>query len=53
MQFTTATVTCKRCIARFGADEPGHLHMEVDTRDENIIRREQERAARRAARSTL
>lgn len=48
---TTATVTCKRCIAAFGADEPGHVHFDVDTRDPHIIRREQERAARQAART--
>lgn len=50
---TRATVTCKRCIAEFGADEPGH---EVETvayfPDEHAERRAAERAARRTGRRT-
>jgi hypothetical protein len=47
---TVATVTCKRCIAGFGVDEPGHVHVDREWRDESIVQRELERAVRQAAR---
>lgn len=45
---SVATVTCARCIAKFGADEPGHEDAPVV--DENVARRAAERAARQATR---
>ncbi len=44
-----ATVTCERCIAMFGSDEPGYVDP-APAVDENVARRAAERAARRAAR---
>lgn len=46
---SVATVTCERCIALRGADEPGHV--DVPLVNEHVARREAERAARRAARA--
>ncbi len=48
---TLATVTCKRCIAQYGYDATDGIPVEEDTRDPNIVRREQERAARQLLRS--
>lgn len=45
---SVATVTCERCIAKFGPDTPG-LTDEPQI-DANVARRAAERAARRAAR---
>lgn len=49
---TTATVTCQRCIARCGEDEPGH-ELEPAPADEHVARRAAERAARREARAEI
>lgn len=46
---SVATVTCERCIARFGADEPGKVDPTFDLYPEATARAA-ERAARRAAR---
>lgn len=45
---SVASVTCARCIAKYGEDEPGHTDPEVV--DENVARRAAERAARRRTR---
>jgi hypothetical protein len=49
MNPTLATVTCERCIAQFGADEPGHEDP-APAVDEHVARRAEERAARRLER---
>lgn len=46
---SVATVTCARCIAQFGADEPGHVDPVID-HNPHATRRAAERAARRAER---
>jgi hypothetical protein len=46
---SVATVTCKRCIARYGAGEAGHEDAPVV--NPNIARRAAERAARQARRN--
>lgn len=48
---TIEDVTCLRCIAIFGADEPTDLRDPAPARDPHVVRREQERAARRRARN--
>jgi hypothetical protein len=46
---TVATVTCARCIAKCGHDEPGHVDP-MPAVDTHVARRTAERAARQAAR---
>lgn len=47
---TVATVTCKRCIVKLGADAAGHVDPPAHN-SEHVERRAAERAARRAART--
>jgi hypothetical protein len=47
---SVATVTCKKCEAQVGLDDPGHTDPEPVYGDEHAQRRAAERAVRQAAR---
>jgi hypothetical protein len=50
MRPTIEDVTCLRCIAAFGSDEPTDFRDPEPTPDAHVARRAAERAARQAAR---